>query len=101
MDDFTRAVDAAFEHHGIDGTFDPDGEARAVRLLPTRPDDIVQVGSLDLQSSTALFEIRVSEATGLGKGSILAVGSERFRVQAPPRARDPRRIKYLLNTVQI
>ncbi|EPX82097.1 head-tail joining protein [Salipiger mucosus] len=98
MDPFLRSVRDTFRRHGIDATLDPDGAAKEVRLLPTRPDDIADVGSLRIQDATGLFEILAEDFTGFGNGAILAMGAERRKVQHT-RVPDPRRHKVLLDTV--
>ncbi|ETX26855.1 head-tail joining protein [Roseivivax isoporae] len=98
-DPFAAAVGAVFRHHGIDAVVDPDGAARPVRLLPLRPDAVVDMGRLNVQSETAVFEIRAADAASVTRGTIIAIGAERRRVQATPRAEDPRRLKRHLDTV--
>lgn len=101
MDAFARSVDATFRSHGVDGQLDPDGAQLSVKLLPNRPDEILQVGRLDIQSETTIYEIRSADLAGYGRGAIVEVAGQRFRIQAPPVASDPRRLKFKLNLVKV
>ncbi|MCA0851293.1 head-tail joining protein [Salipiger thiooxidans] len=99
-DPFLRSVEDTFRRHGIAAVLDPDGVARDVRLLPTRPDDVAGFGELRIQDQTGIFEILASDFAGFAKGAILDLGGERRRVQHT-RVRDPRRFKVTLDTVEV
>ena len=98
-DPFLRSDEDTFRRHGIVAVLDPDGVARDVRLLPTRPDDVAGFGSMRVQSETGLFEILASDFAGYSKGAILDLGGERRKVQHA-RVRDPRRYKVVLDTIE-
>jgi hypothetical protein len=99
-DPFLRSVEDTFRRHGVAAVLDPDGAARDVRLLPTRPDDVAGFGDLRIQDQTGIFEILASDFAGFTKGAILDLGGERRRVQYA-RVRDPRRYKVTLDTVEV
>lgn len=100
MDPFLRAVETAFEQHGIEATLDPDGAALLVRLLPMRGDDIADFGSMQIQEPGGVFEILASVFAGHDRGATLEIGGERRRVKHT-QVRDPRRFKVQLNTVPL
>jgi len=100
MDPFLRAVETAFEQHGIEATLDPDGAALGVRLLPMQPDAIADYGSMQIQEPGGMFEILASAFAGHAKGATLEIGGERRRVKHT-QVRDPRRFKVQLNTVPL
>lgn len=100
MDPFLRAVEVAFEQHGIEATLDPDGAASGVWLLPMRADDIRDYGSMQIQEAGGVFEILASAFAGYEKGAILEIGCELRKVKHA-QVRDPRRYKVQLHTVPI
>ena len=100
MDPFLRAVETAFEQHGIEATLDPDGAALGVRLLPMQPDAIADYGSMQIQEPGGMFEILASAFAGHAKGATLEIGGERRRGKHT-QVRDPRRFKVQLNTVPL
>lgn len=100
MDPFLRAVETAFEQHGIEATLDPDGAALGVRLLPMQPDAIADYGSMQIQEPGGMFEILASAFAGHAKGATLEIDGERRRVKHT-QVRDPRRFKVQLNTVPL
>lgn len=94
-----RAIDSVFLHQGIDAVLDPDGVALGVKLLAVRSDEVAQFHSVEIIDESGIFEIRAADFQGHGTGAVLAFGSERRRVQSH-RARDPRRLKVTLYTVE-
>ena len=101
MDAFAQAVDDMFDEAGLDAILDPDFLARPVKLLPVRTDELVEIGSLSVQSDGKRYHVRPSDMAGFGKGAILEVTGERRRVQSTPSTPGPRGRKLLLNTVAI
>lgn len=99
MDPFLRGVQETFRRHGIEAVLDPDGLARPVRLLPARPDEIADFGSMRVQTEAGMYEVLASDFEGMGTGTMLSIGTERRKVQHS-RVRDPRRLKVLLNTIE-
>ena len=97
-DPFLRSVETTFSRHGISALLDPDGVARPVKLLPARPDGVIEFGQMQVQDATGLFGILASDFAGFDRGAVLEIGAERRKVQHR-RVRDPRRYKVLLDTI--
>ncbi len=92
------AVNAAFEHLGIDATLDPDGAALPVLLIPDQRSDEVRFGGLNVQDDRGLYEIRASEWGAYTRQAVLLIAGER-RVVQNVSTPDRLRLKRLLNTV--
>lgn len=97
-DPFLRSVQQTFRSHGIEAVLDPDGLARRVRLLPTRPDGALEFGQLQVQDATGVFEILEAAFAGFDRGAVIQIGAERRKVQHH-KVTDPRRYKVRLDTI--
>ncbi|GGG77575.1 hypothetical protein GCM10011415_28110 [Salipiger pallidus] len=97
-DPFLRSVEATFRRHGIAAVLDPDGLARPVKLLPTRPDGALEFGQLQVQDATGIFEILAVAFAGFDRGAVIQIGGERRKVQHQ-KVTDPRRYKVRLDTI--
>lgn len=94
-DAFDAALEAQFATLGVSAVLDPDGVARPVRVIPSRPDEVTPFGSARIVSETAIFDILAAAFDGFGDGAVLEVGAERRRVRSwtvPDRLRRKRRL---------
>ncbi|WP_299558715.1 hypothetical protein [uncultured Sulfitobacter sp.] len=100
MSVFQRAVDVQFTKLGIDAILDPEGAAKPVRLLPSQPDEMVRVGSMQVLEETGVFDIRAADFSGFGKNTLLSVAGVLRKVQSY-RIPDRRRLKVRLDTIEV
>lgn len=72
-----------------------------VLVIPRRPDDIMDVLGSQVHNSTALFEVQSSVLPSPVKGGVITFpypAGQRYVVKAPPIAKDPRRLVWVLDT---
>jgi len=92
---FVAAIDALFNdpHLGWDAVYWPEGgEARAVRVFWHRPDNVVAFGDTRQLTTTAIFDVRISDVATPKAGDTLVVQSETFVIQGTPKRDDGRLI---------
>ena len=98
-DHIDAAIDEMFTHLGEDATYWPlAGASVTVKVIPSRPDEIVGFGETDVHSPTTVFDVRVSEAAAPEKDDTIIYDSVTYAVQGVPQRRDPRRRIWTLNT---
>ncbi|MBB3995304.1 hypothetical protein GGR95_002959 [Sulfitobacter undariae] len=100
MPAFRRAVDTQFKRLGISAVLDPDGAALDVLVLPSQPDEMVRMGSMQILDETGVFEIRIADFTGYGNGTLLNLSGVLRKVQSH-RVADRRRLKTRLDTIEV
>lgn len=89
-----RAIDAAFRTWGVDASYTPAGGAsRVIRVLLSRPDEIVDVGGFAQVGAATMVEIRKSEVAAPKKGDGLTVDGKAYKL-GEPRQPDGRRLKW-------
>lgn len=89
-----RAIDAAFRTWGVDAAYTPAGGApRTIRVLLSRPDEIVDVGGFAHVGAATMVEIRKSEIATPKKGDGLTIDGEAYKL-GEPRQPDGRRLKW-------
>lgn len=101
MVDFTAAViDPGFAAFGQAATYQNSAETEsfAVKVIPRRPDEVVSVLGGSVVSSTALFEVRVSELPSPEKNGKIIFGAQIYIIQSPPQYADDLRLVWILNT---
>ena len=92
-------VDDAFNVLGEDATYTPfGGSGVTVKVIPRRPDEIVGLGEIDIQTPTAVFDVRVSEVGSPAAKDTILFDSTTYTVQGTPQRLDPRRRIWTLNT---
>ena len=99
MNAFTTAIDDLFADPNIavDALYAPaGGNPKTVRVIATRPDEIVGFGDTRIHTPTAVFEVRVSEVPAPEAGDTVEVGGETFVLQGEP-VRDPDRLTWTLD----
>ena len=97
-DQFSRVVDVCFTHLGVAAVFVPDGGAPVdVQVIAKRPDEIVGFGDTRIHTESAVFDMRVSEATAPRPGDRLTVNGSEYVVQGEP-VRDPERLVWTVET---
>ncbi len=69
------------------------GDGVPVRVIARRPDQVVDFSGARIATATALFDIRVAEATDLAEGDTIEVGGEILVVQGVP-LRDSARLVW-------
>lgn len=87
MDVFTAALDAIFAdpHIGEDAVLRPGGVGGiSVRVVRKQPGRIAEFGSSRAIMPAVLIEVRRSEAPDLAEGDFVEIGTQTFRVIAPP-----------------
>jgi len=95
---FSRAVDACFEHLGVDAAYIPDGGAPLdIRAIAKRADEIVGFGDTRVHAETTMFDVRVSDVAAPRPGDRLTVDGSEYVVQGEP-VRDPERLIWTLET---
>ena len=89
---------ATFAAFGVDAAYTPaGGEPIPIRVIPRRPDTIIDFGETRIQAETATFELRSREVASPRPGDQLTVGGETFVVQGEPERRDPDRLVWSLD----
>jgi hypothetical protein len=84
---FAAAVDALFADPNIgeDALWKPAGVGGApIRVIRKTPDRIVDFGASRALMSSMLLDVRRSEAPTVAEGDLIEVGTEMFKVIAPP-----------------
>ena len=92
---FRQAIDALFidPHLGWDAIYTQDGgEPRAVRVFWHRPDDVIAFADTRLHTTTAIFDVRISEVAIPKAGDTLVVQGETYLIQGTPKRDDGRLI---------
>ncbi|CAA6605803.1 conserved hypothetical protein [Rhodospirillaceae bacterium LM-1] len=101
MNAFVAAIDDLFANPDIARTVlyrsSGVGDGVAVRVIARRPDREVAFGDIAVQTSTALFEVRVAEVANPAEGDSITLDGETFIVQGEPE-RDADRLIWLLDT---
>lgn len=105
-DPFQSALDPVFAILGTPATYIGIGGSTVPLLVIARRNDLVTgFGGGELVSDGALFELRAADLTAAGirpwAGDRLLVGDDLFEVQGAPVRRDPARLVWTLETVQI
>lgn len=84
---FPAAVDALFADPNIgeDALWMPGGVGGvAVRVIRKTPDRIAEFGASRALMSSTLLDVRRSEALIVAEGDLIVIGTETFKVIAPP-----------------
>jgi hypothetical protein len=84
---FAAAVDALFANPNIgeDALWKPGGIGGVpVRVIRKAPDRIAEFGASRALMSSTLFDVRRSEAPTVAEGDLILIGTETFKVIAPP-----------------
>jgi hypothetical protein len=92
---FTEAIDALFAdpNLGWDAVYTPEGGTpAAVRVFRRLPDAVLEFGDTRLSTTTAIFDVRISEVAGPQAGDTLVVQGETFVIQGTPRRDEGRLI---------
>lgn len=97
MNPFQAAVDASFNHLGIEAVLEQDGQRETVRVLPYEGDEYADFGETRLKDRGGSYEIRTGEFEGFSKGAILEVSDTRRKVQSWD-VKDRMRLKKILRT---
>ena len=93
------SVDQNFALLGEDATYTPaGGDPVTVKVIPRRPDEVLDFGETKIKSAKAVFDVRVSELAAPAKGDALTFAGTGYVVQADPLRRDPRRLIWTLDT---
>ena len=92
---FASAIDALFAdlNLGWDAVYLPEGGSGvAVRVFRRQPDVALEFGDTRLSTTTAIFDVRISEVAAPNAGDRLVVDGETFVIQGTPRRDDGRLI---------
>jgi hypothetical protein len=93
-----EVLDVAFAEFGVDALYSPQGGvAENIRVIATRPDEIVGFGDTRVITETALFEVRASEVAEPQPGDRLTVDGADYVIQGEPERRDPDRLVWSLD----
>ena len=103
---FHGALNPVFAAFGMPATYlGIGGVSVPVRVVARRNDVVAGFGAAELVSDGAVFEVRVADLTGVGihpcARDRLLVRDDLFEVQGAPVRRDPERLVWTLETVQI
>ena len=94
-----EALDVAFAEFGVDALYTPQGGvAENIRVIATRPDEIIGFGDTRAHTETALFEVRTSEVAQPSPGDLLTVDGADYVIQGEPERRDLHRLVWTLDT---
>ncbi|MCW5773220.1 MAG: hypothetical protein KIT16_16385 [Rhodospirillaceae bacterium] len=93
MNAFAEAIDTLFNdpHLGWDAVYTPGGEP-TVRVFWHRPDDVIAFADTRLHTTTAIFDVRISEVATPQAGDTLVVQGETYLIQGTPKRDDGRLI---------
>lgn len=95
----SEALDVTFAEFGVDALYTPQvGVAENIRVIATRPDEIVSFGDTRVHTETALYEVRVSEVSQPSPGDLLTVDGADYVIQGEPERRDSHRLVWVLDT---
>ncbi len=95
---FTAAIDALFAdpNLGWDAVYLPEGGSGvAVRVFRRQPDVALEFGDTRLSTTTAIFDVRISEVVAPNAGDRLVVDGETFVIQGEP-IRDAERLVWTI-----
>lgn len=87
MDDLKAALDAIFSDPNIgeEAVWRPGGiGGTSVRVVRKQPSGIAEFGSSRAIMPAVLIEVRRSEAPNIAEDDVVKVGTQTFRVIAPP-----------------
>jgi len=91
--------DAAFFLLGEDATYTPSGgDPVAIKVMPIRPDEIVEFGETEVIAETAIFEVRVSEVAHPQEGESIVFDGNPYEINGKP-TRNERRRLWRIETV--
>ena len=92
----SETLDVTFAEFGVDALYTPQGGvAETIRVIATRPDEIVGFGDTRIHAETALFDVRASEVAAPRPGDRLTVDGLDYVVQGEP-VRDRERLVWSL-----
>lgn len=94
-------VRLSFESLGITASFDPDGDAHQVRLIPSMGTDIAGFGDTEILGDGTLYEIQATDWETVKDVQIFDVDGVRRMVQGAPRAKDARQLVRVLDSLKI
>lgn len=99
MSKFDLVVDRNFFVMGEDATYTPaGGEAIPIKVMPRRPDEVLDIGESMIVTGTNVFDVQVSAIAAPAEGDTLTYKGTTYIVQGEPQARDPDRLIWTLNT---
>lgn len=95
--------DVLFERMGVDATYTPfGGSAVTVRIVPSRPDQIVGLGDTRSFDNTFLFDVRASEledeSIDPAEGDAITYDGTNYIVKAPPLRDDDHQEVWTIET---
>lgn len=85
---FAAAIDVLFAdpNLGWDAVYTPEGgEPGTVRVFRRQPDAALEFGDTRLSTTTAVFDVRLSEVASPKAGDLLVVEAETYLIQGQPR----------------
>ena len=95
----SETLDVTFAEFGIDALYTPQGgDSVNIRVIATRPDEIVGFGDTRVHTETTLFEVRASEVAQPSPGDQLTVDGADYVIQGEPERRDLHRLVWTLDT---
>ncbi len=95
----SEALDVTFAEFGVDALYTPQGgDSVNIRVIATRPDEILRLGDTRVHTETALFEVRASEMSQPSPGDLLTVNGADYVIQGEPERRDPHRLVWTIDT---
>lgn len=94
-------VRITFESLGITASFDPDGDAHQVRLIPSMGTDIAGFSDTEILGDGTLYEIQASDWETVKDVQIFVVDGVRRKVQGAPKAKDSRQLVRILDSVKL
>lgn len=94
-DAFKQAIDTLFSDPrlGWDAVYISEGsDPREVRVFWHRPDDVIGFADTRLHTTTAIFDVRITEVAAPQAGDTLVIQGETFVIQGTPKRDDGRLI---------
>lgn len=101
MDSFAvTAVSATFSVFGEEAVYENPAKTSSndIVVIPKRPDDVVDAFGSAVHTSTAMFEVQVSDLPAPEKDGFIVFQSTRYVIQAKPFYKDDKRLVWRLNT---
>ncbi len=99
MSKFDLVVERNFFVMGEDATYTPaSGDPITIKVMPRRPDEILDIGDTMIVTGTNVFELRVADIAAPAENDTITFKGKSYIVQGEPQARDSDRLIWTLNT---
>lgn len=100
MSKFDLVVERNFFVMGEDATYTPAGGGApvSIKVMPRRPDELLEFGDSMIVTGTNIFDVRVADIAAPAEGDTITYNGTAYIVQGEPQSRDSDRLIWSLNT---